>query len=123
MDRKALGIFCLFVFIVFGLNVLAAMGIHDVVHGTIATESIWAVNLCSAFAVVFYALKQGVHVKFLAITLSVIGFAIMADQWIVWRHFWDIPQVVHHEYVASILWSFALGIFVGIVGMKKTEKK
>ena len=120
MDRKALGIFCLFVFVVFVLNILAAIGIHDVLHSTIATESIWVVNLCSAFAVIVYALKQRGYVKFLAVILVALGLTIMVDQWIVWRHFWDVSQVAHHEYFASILWSFALGI---IVGMARSEKK
>jgi hypothetical protein len=120
MDKKGLVIFFLFVCVVFVLNVLVSMGIYDVVHGSIAIELVWVVNLCSAFAVIVYALKQRGYVKFLAVILVALGLTIMVDQWIVWRHFWDVSQVAHHEYFASILWSFALGI---IVGMARSEKK
>lgn len=110
----------MFVSVVFVLNILAPIGIYDIVHGTIAIEFVWVVNLCSAFAVIAYALKQRVYLEFLVVILAVIGLTIMADQWIAWRHFWDIYNVVHHEYFASICWVFALGIYVG---MKRSEKK
>jgi hypothetical protein len=120
MDKKIIGTFCLFVSVVFVLNILVAGGISYIVRGTAATEFTWVVNLWSASAVILYAFKQSGAVEFLPVILAAIGLAIMADQWVTWGHFWDVYQVAHHEYVASIFWAFALGIYLGV---KRSEKK
>lgn len=61
-------------------------------------------------------------VFFLVVSVS-LGVSIMAEQYIVWGHVWDIGQTLHHEFFASVLFAFSVGIIVTLVLFKRGKKR
>lgn len=61
------------------------------------------------------------------ISFSIISFsialAIMMHQWIVWGHFWDVDQTMHHEDFALIFMTIGIvSIFIGIISIPLCKK-
>ena len=57
---------------------------------------------------------------FLCIT---IGVAIMVSQFLIWGHIWDVGQCLHHEFFASVLFAFSVGIIVAIFALKGGKRR
>jgi len=57
----------------------------------------------------------------LAISVS-IGVGIMVQQYLVWHSVWNINQTLHHEFFASILFAFSVGIGVAIFALRSRKK-
>jgi len=57
----------------------------------------------------------------LAISLS-LGVGIMVQQYFVWHHVWDVAQTMHHEFFASVLFAFSVGIIVTLVLFKRRKR-
>jgi hypothetical protein len=58
----------------------------------------------------------------LAISLS-LGVGVMVQQYVVWGHVWDINQTMHHEFFASVLFAFSVGIIVTLLLFKRGKKR
>jgi len=67
--------------------------------------------------------KTIVWLVFFIVASMAVGVGIMVQQFLVWGHVWDFNQTLHHEFFASVLFAFSVGIIVTLILFKRGKKR